>query len=80
VTAMADLVLRQQAQTVLLDAVQADPCSRWKSGRAVKVLRAAGIHPVSPGTAARHLQALTTAGHLVRHGTPGCVWYEAATR
>jgi hypothetical protein len=77
---MKSLVTRQQAQTVLLAAILADPSGRWKSGRAVRVLREAGVHPVSPGTAARHLQALTTAGHLVRHGTPGCVWYTAVTR
>jgi hypothetical protein len=77
---MSDLIARQQAQTALLTAIRRDPSGHWKSGRAVKALRAAGIHPVSPGTAARHLQALTTAGHLVRHGTPGCVWYTAVTR
>lgn len=81
-TAMRSLVTRQQAQAVLLAAIQADPCSRWKSGRAARVLRQAGLHPVSPGIAARYLQALVVGGHLTRHDEPGCTWYEptAASR
>ncbi|MEU7416762.1 hypothetical protein [Streptomyces antibioticus] len=79
-TAVAALVARQRQQAdrqaALLAAIQAGPHGRWKSGRAVRVLRDAGHHPVSPGTASRDLQALVVAGHLIRHGTPGCTWYE----
>lgn len=63
-------------RAALLDAIQADPSGRWKSGRAVTALRRAGWHPVSPGTASSDLQALVVAGHLVRHDDPGCTWYE----
>jgi hypothetical protein len=60
----------------LLAVVQADPTGRWKSGRAVIALRAAGFHPVSPGTASGDLQALAVAGHLVRYDDADCTWYE----
>ena len=79
-TAIADLVGRQREQAAreaaLLAAVEADPVGRWKSGRAVRALRAAGFHPISPNTAASLLTALAMAGHLVRHHEPGRTWYE----
>ena len=79
-TAIADLVARQREQAAreaaLLAAVEAAPAVRWKSGRAVRALRAAGFHPISPGTAASLLTVLAMAGHLIRHDEPGCTWYE----
>ncbi|MFE6408205.1 hypothetical protein ACFVOR_14865 [Streptomyces sp. NPDC057837] len=65
-------------QAALLDAIRKDPTGRWKSGRAVRALRAAGHHPISPGTAARYLAALAAAGHLIRHEETGVRWYEVA--
>jgi hypothetical protein len=67
-------------QAALLDAIRKDPSGRWKSGRAVKALRAAGHHPVSPSTASHCLAALAAAGHLIRHEEEGVRWYEVATR
>ena len=67
-------------QAALLDAIRRDPTGRWKSGRAVKALREAGHHPISPGTASRCLAALAAAGHLIRHEEPGVRWYEVAAR
>ncbi|MDX3243492.1 hypothetical protein [Streptomyces sp. ME18-1-4] len=64
----------------LLAAIRRNPSGRWKSGRAVQVLRPLGFHPISPGTAGHDLAALADAGHLIRHDEPGCTWYEAATR
>lgn len=67
-------------QAALLDAILQDPNGRWKSGRAVKVLRQLGYHPISPGTASHDLAALAAAGHLTRHEETGVRWYEAAHR
>jgi hypothetical protein len=66
--------------TALLDAIRQQPNLRWKSGRAVRALRAAGHHPVSPGTASRYLKQLAAAGHLIRHEQIGVRWYEAAPK
>lgn len=74
--AMRDFVRRQRRQASLLEAIQAAPAGRWKSGRAVGALRKAGWHPVSAGTASADLQVLVTAGHLVRREAKGVVWYE----
>ncbi|MFI2632577.1 hypothetical protein ACH5A2_19595 [Streptomyces collinus] len=65
-------------QTALLDAIRKDPTGRWKSGRAVKALRAAGHHPISPSTASHCLAVLAAAGHLIRHEEEGVRWYEVA--
>lgn len=67
-------------QAALLDAIRQDPTGRWKSGRAVKVLRQLGYHPISPGTASHDLAALAAAGHLIRHEETGVRWYEVAHR
>jgi hypothetical protein len=81
VTAMSELIARQQEQTArqdaLLTAIRQDPDGRWKSGRAVTALRAAGHHPISLGTASRLLQALTWAGHLIAHDEKGVRYYTA---
>jgi hypothetical protein len=63
-------------QAALLNAIRKDPTGRWKSGRAVKVLRQLGYHPISPGTASRDLAALAAVGHLIRHEETGVRWYE----
>jgi hypothetical protein len=60
----------------LLAAIRRSPAGRWKSGRAVTVLRPLGFHPISPGTAGHDLAALAIQGHLIRHDEPGCTWYE----
>lgn len=75
-TPMRPHVRTDKRRAALLTAIQTEPNTRWKSGRAVVALRQAGWHPVSPGTAATDLQALVIAGHLVRHDEPGCTWYE----
>ena len=67
-------------QAALLAAIRRDPSGRWKSGRAVRVLRQLGYHPVSPGTASQDLAVIAAAGHLVRFEEPGVRWYEAASR
>ena len=59
----------------LLAAIQADPDGEWGVGRAVRALRAAGVHPVSPRTAWDALQALADQGHLVRQAQAGRVRY-----
>lgn len=61
--------------TALLAAIHANPDIRWKTGRAVKALRAAGHHPVSPGTASGYLKQLAAAGHLIRHEQLGVRFY-----
>ena len=63
-------------RSVLLSEIRMDPTGRWKSGRAVKALRARGIHPVSMSTASHDLAALAADGHLVMHEEPGVRWYE----
>jgi SpoVK/Ycf46/Vps4 family AAA+-type ATPase len=63
-------------QAALLGAIRKDPSGRWKSGRAVKALRQAGHHPISPSTASHCLAALAAAGHLIRHEETGVRWYE----
>jgi hypothetical protein len=63
----------------LLTAIRAHG-GRWKSGRAVRVLRLLGHHPVSPKTAASDLLQLADAGHLVRHEEKGVRWYSVARR
>lgn len=77
-SAMSELVARQQEhaarQAALLAAIHASG-GRWKSGRAVTALRAAGYHPVSPSTASRDLRALTWAGHLIAHDEKGVRYY-----
>ncbi|MFI1702012.1 hypothetical protein ACH419_39530 [Streptomyces bobili] len=67
-------------QAALLVGILAAPARRWKSGRAVNVLREAGYHPISPSTASHDLGALAAAGHLIRHEESGVVWYEIARR
>ena len=63
-------------RSVLLSEIRMDPTGRWKSGRAVKALRARGFHPVSMATASHDLAALAADGHLVMHEEPGVRWYE----
>ncbi|MFH9823070.1 hypothetical protein [Streptomyces bobili] len=75
---MGDPTLARQA--ALLNAILQAPARRWKSGRAISVLREAGYHPVSPNTASHDLAALASAGHLVRHEEKGVRWYEVARR
>lgn len=67
-------------QAALLTGILAAPARRWKSGRAISLLREAGYHPVSPSTASHDLGALAAAGHLVRHEESGVVWYELTPR
>lgn len=64
-------------EAALLAAVRADRAGEWGISRAVRVLRAAGIHPVSPRTAWGVLQALAEQGHLVRREVAGRVRYTA---
>lgn len=66
--------------TALLTAIRNQPTLRWKTGRAVLALRAAGHHPVSPGNASRYLAARAAAGHLVRHEALGVRWYTLNSR
>lgn len=73
--AMRPHVRRDHRRAALLNAIQATPNGRWKSGRAVGALRKAGW-PISASTASADLQALVTAGHLARHEETGVVWYE----
>lgn len=75
-----DLSSDTARQAALRDAIRKDPSGRWKSGRAVKVLRDLGHHPLSPSTAARCLAALAAAGHLTRFESEGVRWYEVARR
>lgn len=63
-------------RSALLNEIRKDPSGRWKSGRAVTVLRSRGFHPVSMSTASRDLAALAAAGHLVMREEPGVRWYE----
>ncbi|WP_086768139.1 hypothetical protein [Streptomyces bobili] len=67
-------------RAVLLDEIRKNPAGRWKSGRAVGVLRRRGLHPISAGTASADLVALAAVGHLVLHGEKGVRWYEVARR
>lgn len=80
-SAMSELVARQQEQTAreaaLLAAIRSSKQVRWKSGHAVRVLREAGHHPISPGTASRLLRALAWAGHLIAHDEKGVRYYTA---
>ena len=69
-------LLDADRMTALLDAIRQNPDVRWKSGRAVRALRAAGHHPISPNTASGYLKQLAAAGHLIRHEALGVVWYE----
>lgn len=67
---------REGRLSALLIAIRANPNLRWKSGHVVQILRAVGVHPVSPGTASGYLNTLAERGHLIRHDDPGCTWYE----
>jgi hypothetical protein len=67
----------EKRQADLLTAIRAHG-GRWKSGRAVRVLRMLGHHPVSPKTAASDLYQLAEAGHLIRHEEKGVRWYSVA--
>ncbi|MFF7452161.1 MULTISPECIES: hypothetical protein [unclassified Streptomyces] len=75
----ADATPGATRQADLLTAIRAYG-GRWKSGRAVRVLRALGYHPISPGTASGDLKQLAAAGHLVQHEQPGCTFYTLKTR
>lgn len=68
-------LLDADRMTALLAAIHANPDVRWKTGRAVKALRAAGHHPVSPNTASGYLKQLAAAGHLIRHEQLGVRFY-----
>lgn len=67
-------------EAVLLKLIQENPDGRWKTSRAIRALRAAGIHPVSPGNASTYLLNLAAAGHLILHENKGCRWYETSDR
>lgn len=73
-TTAADL----ERQTALMAGIRQEPARRWKSGRAVGLLRRLGYHPISPRTASRDLAALAAAGLLVMHEEKGVRWYEVA--
>jgi len=73
-------LLDADRMTALLDAIRQNPDVRWKSGRAVRALRAAGHHPISPNTASHYLQQLAAAGHLIRHEQLGVRWYEVTRK
>uniref|UniRef100_UPI00131BC046 hypothetical protein n=1 Tax=Streptomyces sp. NRRL F-6674 TaxID=1463877 RepID=UPI00131BC046 len=62
----------------LMAGIRREPARRWKSGRAVNLLRRLGYHPISPRTASRDLAALAGAGLLVMHEEKGVRWYEVA--
>lgn len=66
-------------QADLLTAIRAHG-GRWKSGRAVRVLRVLGHHPVSPSTASHDLAALAAAGHLVQREESGVRYYTVARK
>jgi hypothetical protein len=68
-------LLDADRMTSLLAAIREQPDLRWKSGRAVRALRGAGHHPVSPNTASHYLQQLAAAGHLTRHEQLGVRYY-----
>jgi hypothetical protein len=65
-----------ERQTALMAGIRQEPARRWKSGRAVGLLRRLGYHPISPRTASRDLAALAGAGLLVMHEEKGVRWYE----
>ncbi|MFI0268616.1 hypothetical protein [Streptomyces luteogriseus] len=69
-----------ERQTALMAGIRQEPARRWKSGRAVGLLRRLGYHPISPRTASRDLAALAGAGLLVMHEEKGVRWYEVAAR
>ncbi|MGW7495410.1 hypothetical protein ACWGKA_14060 [Streptomyces luteogriseus] len=69
-----------ERQTALMAGIRQEPARRWKSGRAVNLLRRLGYHPISPRTASRDLAALAGAGLLVMHEEKGVRWYEVAPK
>lgn len=73
-------LLHADRMAALLAAIREQPNLRWKSGRAVRALRAAGHHPISPGTASGYLRQLAEAGHLIRHDAIGVTWYTLNTQ
>lgn len=68
-------LLDADRMTALLTAIHNEPDRHWKSGRAVKALRAAGHEQVSASTASRYLRQLAAAGHLARHEQLGVRYY-----
>ena len=67
-----------ERQTALMAGIRQEPARRWKSGRAVNLLRRLGYHPISPRTASRDLAALAGAGLLVMHDEKGVRFYTVA--
>lgn len=73
-TAPANVVTAQR-QAALLRAVQAQG-GRWKSGRARRLYQQLGYGCLSKSIASHDLAALAAAGHLTRHDSDGCRYYE----
>jgi alkylhydroperoxidase family enzyme len=69
-----------ERQAALMAGIRKEPARRWKSGRAVGLLRRLGYHPISPRTASRDLAALAAAGLLVMHEETGVRFYTVARR
>jgi len=73
--AVPSAVLAEQRQAALLRAVRAEG-GRWKSGRARRLYEHLGYGRISKSIASHDLLTLAAAGHLTRHDSDGCRYFD----